>query len=109
MSVRLPPQEKEFNNNDGTPAAPVRQGLGVQFPLDLPPDPRAPTIDVGRQARRERAEAERAREENAGCLACGLGAPAFRCSRCKEARYCGEACQRRHYAAHRSRCKSAKK
>lgn len=39
-----------------------------------------------------------------GCAGCGLPATT-RCGRCRAARYCSAACQRRHYPKHRPRCR----
>lgn len=38
------------------------------------------------------------------CSNCRRECPTERCSRCKTARYCGEACQRQHWKAHREAC-----
>jgi hypothetical protein len=38
---------------------------------------------------------------NTGCSGAGI----MKCTRCKQARYCGEPCQLAHWKAHKAECK----
>lgn len=41
------------------------------------------------------------------CGSCGLHAAQHACSRCRAVRYCGAACQRKHWPVHKEGCKAA--
>jgi MoaA/NifB/PqqE/SkfB family radical SAM enzyme len=43
-----------------------------------------------------------------GCWECGADTAPARCAQCKMAKYCGEACQKKHWKAHKPDCERLK-
>ncbi|KAH8051372.1 hypothetical protein JL722_10827 [Aureococcus anophagefferens] len=41
------------------------------------------------------------------CAACGIAGASLRCGRCKGVKYCTPFCQKRHWPAHKRRCKAS--
>lgn len=90
----------------------VSSSFGLDKPTSTPAQDRLklfwPTADAATTRNAVRAEGYRDVEKMT-CATCEVVGASKVCTRCKEARYCSEACQRLHWKTHKANCVPAPK